>query len=174
MPSPPFWWERQIFQEIEVTLLSHKITIINPLTQKKWKIKCSRLPLYRSTCSSRHLQLRTGGFCCYKVLLTATGAFRLKRRCWSSPQQCCDVVIYTVSVPLKIKKLTGKYKANIHWNRDTIIETQQMQGPRDMTSNMQLFNRLQNSQKMVKQDRVTHGTLERWRRGCRSVVQCPR
>jgi len=38
MPSPPFWWERQIFQEIEVTLLSHKITIINPLTQKNEKL----------------------------------------------------------------------------------------------------------------------------------------
>jgi len=24
-------------------------------------------PLYRSTCISRHLQLRTGGFCWYKV-----------------------------------------------------------------------------------------------------------
>jgi len=28
-------------------------------------------PLYRATCVNRHLQLRTGGFCCWKVLLPA-------------------------------------------------------------------------------------------------------
>ena len=46
-------------------------------------------PLYRSTCVSQHLQLRTGGFCCCKVLLPAC-------RCWWQPmhldwgaQQCC-------------------------------------------------------------------------------------
>ena len=40
-------------------------------------------PLYKSTCVSRHLQLRTGGFCCCKVLLptmTATSAFRLREK----------------------------------------------------------------------------------------------
>jgi len=35
-------------------------------------------PLYRSTCVSRHLQLRTGGFCWCKVLLPAC-------HCWWQP-----------------------------------------------------------------------------------------
>ena len=48
-------------------------------------------PLYRSTCISRHLRLRTGGFiggesfaACVPLLM----AFRLRRTCWSSPQRC--------------------------------------------------------------------------------------
>jgi len=50
-------------------------------------------PLYRSTCMSQHLQLRTGDFVgaklyCPHALVTATSAFGLGRRCWSSPQQC--------------------------------------------------------------------------------------
>ena len=45
-------------------------------------------------CISRHLQLRTGGFCPCKSftarmpLLMATNTFGLGRRRWSSPQQC--------------------------------------------------------------------------------------
>ena len=45
-------------------------------------------PLYRWTCISRHLQLRNGGLCWCNVLLMATSTFGLRRRCWSSPQQC--------------------------------------------------------------------------------------
>ena len=60
-------------------------------------------PLYRPTCISRHLQLRTGRLCWCSVsahipLVTATSTFRLWRRCWSSPQQfylhcLCDLFI---------------------------------------------------------------------------------
>jgi len=50
-------------------------------------------PLYKPTCVSRHLQLRTGGFCLCSFaarmpMLTANSTFRLGRRRWSSPQQC--------------------------------------------------------------------------------------
>ena len=50
-------------------------------------------PLYRSTCVSRHLQLRTGGYLLVQSftvcmpLLIATSTFGLGRRRWSS-QQC--------------------------------------------------------------------------------------
>jgi len=39
--------------------------------------RCVDLDRRRSTCVSRQLQLRTGGFCWCKVLLSATGAFGL-------------------------------------------------------------------------------------------------
>ena len=51
------------------------------------------MPFYRTTCASRHSQLRTGGFCWNKVfparlhLLTATNTFILRRCCQSSPQR---------------------------------------------------------------------------------------
>ena len=44
-----------------------------------------------STCASRHLQLRTGGFCWCKVADLADSNQRIRigeRRRWSSPQQC--------------------------------------------------------------------------------------
>ena len=47
-------------------------------------------PLYKSTCVSWHLLLRTVGFCwcrvfiAYMPLLAAASAFGLGRRCWSS------------------------------------------------------------------------------------------
>jgi len=48
--------------------------------------------LYRLSCISKHLQLRTGGFCWCKVLLPTCPCWRQpahswRRRC-SSPQQC--------------------------------------------------------------------------------------
>ena len=56
-------------------------------------------PLYRSTCVSQHLQLRTGGFCCLCPHALADGnqhiQIREKTLEFSTPQQC----IYTVSVP---------------------------------------------------------------------------
>jgi len=62
---------------------------------------CSRKqqPLYRSTCVSWHLQLRTGGFCWCSFparmpLLTATSAFGLGRTCYSS-QQCYLCCLHT-------------------------------------------------------------------------------
>jgi len=47
-------------------------------------------PLYSSTCLSRHLQLRTGGFFdakfyCPHALLMATNVFGFGKRCWSFP-----------------------------------------------------------------------------------------
>jgi len=60
--------------------------------QNGWYHHHRQRPLYRSTCVSRYLQLRSGGFCWCKVLLPlprATSAFGLGRRRWSSPQQCC-------------------------------------------------------------------------------------
>jgi len=64
-------------------------------------------PLYRSTCVSRYLLLRTRGFCWCKVLpptslLTATSAFGLGRRCWSSPQQCYLHCLHTLSCHKRI------------------------------------------------------------------------
>ena len=50
--------------------------------------------IIQSTCISQHLQLRTGGFCRCKVLLSACPCRRknsisaLRIRHWSSPQQC--------------------------------------------------------------------------------------
>ena len=58
-------------------------------------------PLYTSSCVSRHLQLRTGGFCWCKVLLPAC-------LCWRQPAHSdsgedagvlVNGVIYAVSVP---------------------------------------------------------------------------
>ena len=45
-------------------------------------------PLYRSTCISQYLLLLVFSFASRMPLLTATSAFRLGRRRWSSPQQC--------------------------------------------------------------------------------------
>ena len=61
-------------------------------------------PLYRSTCVSRHLQLKTGGilsvqsFTARMPLLTATSVFGigLGRRRWSSPQQCYLHCLHTL------------------------------------------------------------------------------
>jgi len=63
-----------------------KILIILRRTQQNNHL--FTMALYRSNCVSRHLQLRTGGFCGAKAsmpLQIATSAFRLRRRRWSSP-----------------------------------------------------------------------------------------
>jgi len=54
-------------------------------------------PVYRSTCVSWHLQLRTGGFCSCKVFLPTCQckpACLLGRRRWSSPQHCLHTIFY--------------------------------------------------------------------------------
>ena len=62
--------------------------------------------IFRSTCFSRHLQLSTGGFCLSKALLSAlpllmaTGALRLRRRRWSSPQRCYLHRLHTVNLAM--------------------------------------------------------------------------
>ena len=63
---------------------------------------CVCVCVYRSTCVSQHLQLRTGGFCSCKVLLPACP-------CWRQPahldqaeemESSSTVLSYTVSIPL--------------------------------------------------------------------------
>ena len=81
------------------------------ITANHWTRQCrySRMttttilrPLYRSTCISQHLQLRSGGFCWCKVLLPACP-------CWQQPVHSdygedagvlLNSVIYTTSIPL--------------------------------------------------------------------------
>ena len=57
-------------------------------------------PLYRSTCVSRHLQLRTGGFCWCKVLLL--GLQPAYSYLGEDAGVLLNSVIYTVSVPVNI------------------------------------------------------------------------
>ena len=74
------------------------------ISLKKWTTTTTVLqPLYTSTCVSRHLQLRTGGFCWCNVLQPACP-------CWWQPAHSdkgedvgvlLNSVIYTVSVLLK-------------------------------------------------------------------------
>jgi len=68
---------------------------------------------YKATCISWHPQLRTGGFCCSKVLLpsahmpllTATYAFRLGRRRQSSPQWCYAHLLCTSLIMLRNRQM---------------------------------------------------------------------
>ena len=59
-------------------------------------------PLYRSTCISRHLQLRTGGFCWCKVSLPACPCWRQPARSYWGEDAgvLLNSVVCTVSVPL--------------------------------------------------------------------------
>jgi len=91
-------------------------TFLNTLADRKIQL-CKRTttttvlrPLYRSTCFSRHLQLRTGRFCWCKVLLPACP-------CWRQPAHwhygedagvLLNSVIYTVSGPIKEMSLIVK------------------------------------------------------------------
>ena len=58
-------------------------------------------PLCRSTCVSRHLQLRTGGFCCCKVVLPmcpcdSNQHIRIREK---ALEFSLSSVIYSVSIP---------------------------------------------------------------------------
>ena len=91
------------FPECVITFLVITNTIIALNTEKwLWPTKPPILQaLYRSTCISWHLQLRTGGFCWCRVLLPTCPCwqqpahFRLWRRCWSSHQRCCLNCLYS-------------------------------------------------------------------------------
>ena len=84
-------------------------------------------PLYRiqvNLCWPAPPQLRTGGFCWWQVLLHACpcwwqhSAFRLERRCWSSPQQCYLHCLHTVFVCIKFQEnatAVGGYFNNISY-----------------------------------------------------------
>ena len=66
-------------------------------------------PLYRSTCVSRHLQLRSGGFCWCKVLLLH--ALADGNQCiWIREKtlEFCSTVIYTVSI-LRVSWVSYEY-----------------------------------------------------------------
>jgi len=76
-------------------------------------------PLYRSTCTSRHLQLRTGGFYWCKVLLPAVPAYP----CWRQPAHSDygedagvlrNSVIYTVSTPHLFSITKTSWTQSIH------------------------------------------------------------
>ena len=67
-----------------------------------WTTAAVLLPLHRSTCVSRHLQLRTGGFCWCKVVLPACP-------CWRQPalavRQVATLLVargHTAAAPLWI------------------------------------------------------------------------
>jgi len=63
-----------------------QVTLVFPVD--KFHFQVYSFPLYRSTCISRHLQLRIGGFCWCKVLLSACP-------CWRQELHTC---MYSVKV----------------------------------------------------------------------------
>jgi len=72
-------------------------------------------PLYRSTCVSWHLQLRTEGFCCCRVLLSVCPCWRQPAHSdWEKTLECSSTASSTLSLYLRKCTCTNHSHTQTH------------------------------------------------------------